>query len=255
MSKPVSRGNPCVAPAEAGDDVAQMAVVHVDRPPPGHAVGVDVGVVAVEHVPVDERGQHVVRRGDGVEVAGEVQVQVLHRHDLGQAAAGGPALDAEDRAERRLAQAQHRPLADVAQPLRERHRRRRLALAGLGGGDGRDADDLRVGHARQPVERAQADLGLVLAVQVDLVLLEADLAGDIHDRAEGRFLCDLEAGLQRGLLGCMVVRVPNARRRLRRARTRSRSRRSGTAETARSGRACARSPRAPPSSCRRSARP
>jgi len=53
------------------------------------------------------------RRSDGVKVAGEVEIDILHRHDLGIAAAGGAALDAERRAERRLAQAQHRLLADV----------------------------------------------------------------------------------------------------------------------------------------------
>ena len=39
--------------------------------------------------------EQIVRRADGVEVAGEVQVDVLHRHDLGVAAAGGAALHAE----------------------------------------------------------------------------------------------------------------------------------------------------------------
>jgi hypothetical protein len=33
-------------------------------------------------VVVDHRRQQVVRRGDGVEIAGEVQVHFLHRHDL-----------------------------------------------------------------------------------------------------------------------------------------------------------------------------
>jgi hypothetical protein len=178
---------------EAGDDVAQVAVVHVDRAPPGDAVRIDAAVVAVEEVAVDERGQHVVGGRDGVEVAGEVQVQVLHRDDLGEPAARGPSLDAEDRPERRLAQAQDGPLADVPEPLGERHGRRRLALARLGGRDRRDADDLGVGRVGEAVDRPEADLGLVPPVQIDLVVFEAHLAGDVEDRPEGGFLGDLEA--------------------------------------------------------------
>ena len=67
--------------------------------------------VAVVDVVVDQRGQQVVGERDRGEVAGEVQVDVLHRHDLRVAAAGRAALHAEHRAQRRLAQADHRPLA------------------------------------------------------------------------------------------------------------------------------------------------
>ena len=179
--------------AEARDHVSEVAVVHVERPPPRDPVRVDAALVAVEDVPVDERREHVVRGRDGVEVAREVQVQVLHRDDLGEPAARGAALDAEDRAERRLSQAQHRPLADVPEPLGERHRGRRLALAGLGRRDRGDAHDLGVRRVRQAVDRPQADLRLVLPVQVDFVVLEAHLAGDVEDRPEGGFLGDLEA--------------------------------------------------------------
>ena len=54
-----------------------------------------------------------------MEVAGEVQVEQLHRNHLAVAAAGGAALDAEDRPERGLAQAHHRPLADAIEAVAE----------------------------------------------------------------------------------------------------------------------------------------
>ena len=50
-------------------------------------------------------------RGDGVHIAGEMQVDVFHRDDLGPAAAGSAALDAEDRTEGRLAQGEADVLA------------------------------------------------------------------------------------------------------------------------------------------------
>ena len=61
---------------------------------------------------VDERRREVVRRADGVDVAGQVEVEVLHRDDLAVAAARGAALDPEDRSEARLADATDALLAD-----------------------------------------------------------------------------------------------------------------------------------------------
>ena len=62
MSKPVSRGTPSQHAAEADDDVAQRAVVHVDDAPPGDAPRIDAERVAVVDVVVEHRGQQVVRR-------------------------------------------------------------------------------------------------------------------------------------------------------------------------------------------------
>ena len=137
------------APAEADHDAAQRAVVHVHAAPPGDGERVDAELVAVQEVRLEHRRQEVVRGADRVDVAREVEVEVLHRHDLRVAAAGRAALDPEHRAERRLAQAEHRPLADLAQALRERDGGRRLALAGLRRRDRGDADELRVGRARR----------------------------------------------------------------------------------------------------------
>ena len=56
---------------------------------------VDLELVAVHEMSVDHGGEQVVGGADGVDVAGEVEVEVLHGNDLGVAAAGGAALDAE----------------------------------------------------------------------------------------------------------------------------------------------------------------
>ena len=98
MSKPVWRGTPSIFAAEADDDVAQRPVVDVEHAAPGDVVQVEAELVALVQVVVDHRRQQVVRRGDGVEVAGEVQVEQLHRDHLAVAAAGRAALDAEGRA-------------------------------------------------------------------------------------------------------------------------------------------------------------
>ena len=161
MSKPVSRGEPFVAPPRPVMMLRRPRSFMSTQRRQRDRVRVDVELVAVHHVRVEERREQVVGGRDRVHVAGEVEVQILHRHDLRVAGAGGAALDAEDRAERGLADAEQRLLADRAHALRERDRGRRLALAGLGRRDRGDADDLAVGLVLEPVEHRQADLGLV----------------------------------------------------------------------------------------------
>ena len=155
--------------AEADGDLAQRAVVHVEHALPGDAADVDVELVAVVHVVVDQRRQQVVRRRDRREVAGEVQVDVGHRHDLAVAAAGRAALHAEHRSHRRLAQAGDRAVTQAVQRVGEADGGRGLALAGRGRG--------HRGHQHQPAERpvgerrqvGQVDLGLVVAVRHEML--------------------------------------------------------------------------------------
>lgn len=58
---------------------------------------------------------------DGVEVPGEVEVDVLHGDHLGIAASGGPALHAEHRPQGRLPQGGHGVFADFPQAVRQAH--------------------------------------------------------------------------------------------------------------------------------------
>ena len=85
--------------------------------------------VAPVEVVVDHRGEQVVGRGDRVEVAGEVEIDLLHRRHLRPAAAGGASLHAEARPKARLAQADHRPPAQRVQRVAETDGGGRLALA------------------------------------------------------------------------------------------------------------------------------
>jgi hypothetical protein len=180
--------------AEAGDHVPEVPVVHVDAAAPRDGERVETRSVPMVEMCVDHGREQVVRSRDRVKVAGEVEVQVLHRHDLCIAASRRAALDPEHRAERRLAKAQHRLAPELPEPLRERDGRRRLPLARRRRRDRRDVDQLRVRAVREPVDHGQVDLRLVPAVWLDLVVLQAELVGDVADRAQRRGLCDLEAG-------------------------------------------------------------
>jgi hypothetical protein len=183
------------AAAEADGHLPERAVVHVHRAAPADAQCVDRMRVAVQDRGVDHRREEVVGRADGVDVTGEVQVEVLHRDDLGQPAAGGAALDPEHRAQRRLAQAQHRTAADVPEALRQADGGGRLALARLRRRHPRHADQLAVRQAVQPVEHRERDLRLVAAVGLDLAGIQPGLLGDRLDRLEHRLLRDLQARL------------------------------------------------------------
>ena len=181
--------------AEPDHEVAQGAVVEVDDPLPGDRADVDVELVAVVDVVVDQRGEQVVRRGEGGEVAGEVQVDVGHRHDLGVAAAGRAALHAEHRTHRRLAQAGHRAVPEPLQRVGEPDRGGGLALTGRGRRDRGHQHELAQRPVRERREVAQVDLGLVVAVGHQVLLGDPEpVAGHVGDAVHHRGVGDLDVG-------------------------------------------------------------
>ena len=143
---------------EPEHDLTERPVVHVETAPPGNRMRIEAELVPVQEMGVDQRREQVVGGADRMDVAGEVEVDLLHRHDLRPPAARAAALDPEDGPERRLAQAEDRPLADRAQRLDKRDRGRRLAFAGLGRRHRRDGHDPAVGPFAQAIDRGQLDL-------------------------------------------------------------------------------------------------
>ena len=143
-------------------------------------------------VVVDHGGEEIVRQPDRAEVAGEVQVDVLHRDHLGIAAAGGAALHAEHGAQRGLAQADDRLLADLAEGVAEAHRGRGLALARGRGADRGHEDQLAVGLRLQRLDVVERNLGLVMAERRDRGIGNAQLQGDFPDGFHLGVLGDLD---------------------------------------------------------------
>ena len=189
--------------AQRADDLAQGAVVHVHHAAPGDAARVDAELIAPVDVIVDHRREQIVRRGDGVEIAGEMEVDVLHRHDLGIAAAGRAALHAEAGPERGLAQADHRLLADAVEAIAKADRGRRLAFAGRRRVDGGDEDEFAVLLLGEAVDVVEADLRLGVAVGNEILFGNAEFLADLHDRLHLGFAGDLDVALDRhgALLG------------------------------------------------------
>jgi len=116
--------------SEADDSSAQRPVVHIHAALMYDALGVDAQRVPLVQVVVQNRRKQVIGRSDGVEIAGEVQIDFVHRYDLRIAAARRAALDAEYRTERRLAQGDDRLFADVVHRLSQSDRGCRFTFTG-----------------------------------------------------------------------------------------------------------------------------
>jgi len=176
--------------AQAIHDIPQLAVVHIHAALPGDAAGVDVQRVALLDGVVDHGRQQVVGSADGVDVAGKVQVDILHGHDLGIAAAGRAALDAEHRAEGRLTQAEHRLFAQGVHGVRQADAGGGLALTGGGGADGGHQNQLALGLVA--LGQLMVDLGLVVAVGDDVLTLQAQLGCNFGDGLHFGGLCNFD---------------------------------------------------------------
>jgi hypothetical protein len=182
-------------PAQGDDRLAQRAVVHVHHALPLDAPDVDAELVALGDVVVEHRRQQVVGERDGGEIPREMQVDVLHRHHLRVAAARRAALHAEHRPERGLAQADRRLLADVVERIAQADCGGGLALARRRRADGRDQDQLAVLLCLERVEVLERDLGLVVAVGVEVLLGDAQaLERDLADALQLRCLRDVDVG-------------------------------------------------------------
>ena len=157
---------------QAVHDMAELTVIHVDCSLPGDLLGIDAERIALLDMVVEHGCQQVVGRADGVEVTGKMQVDILHGNHLGIAAAGSAALDAEDRSERGLAKSENYVLVDLAQSVSKAYRSGGLTLTGGGRGDGGHQDQLAVRLIRMIFQKAVIDLGFVVAVLLDVLLVD-----------------------------------------------------------------------------------
>ena len=146
---------------------------------------------------VDQRREQIVRRGNGVEIAGEMEIDVLHRYHLRITAAGGAALHAERRTEARLAQAQHRLLAYVIKCVGQAHCRRGLSFARRCRRDRRHQDQLAIWLALQRFDVVHRHLGLVVAIGLEIFRGDTELfLGNVEDRPLLGGLRNFDVGLR-----------------------------------------------------------
>src|SRR5262245_6663726 len=145
---------------------------------------------------VDHCREQIVRAADGVKIAGEVQVDVLHGNDLRVAAAGRAALHPKAGAERGLAQAQHGFLADVIERVRQSDGGGGLSFSRRRRSNSGNQNELSVRPALERFDEIHRYLGLVVAIGLKVLRRDAKLlARNLHDRALLRGLRNLDVRL------------------------------------------------------------
>ena len=127
-----------------------------------------------------------------MKVTCEMQVDVFHWKRLGITSSGSASFESENGAQRRLAQTQHHFFLEAAQGLCEPDRSAGLAVALFGRRHSGDADELALGAGMKPVENLQGDFGFVVAVDLELVGLDAGVGGDRVDVVGFRLEGDLK---------------------------------------------------------------
>ena len=176
--------------AQALHDMAQLPVVDVQAMAEAHPPGIDAQGVALLDMVVHHGAQQVVGSGDGVQVAGEVQVDALHGHHLGPAAACRAALHAKHRPKRRFAQGQHGVFADAAHAVGQSDGYGGLALARRGGVDGRHQHQLCA--LRQVRVGALVNLGYIPPIGRNGLRQKARVPGDVFNGFQRCFPRDFQ---------------------------------------------------------------
>ena len=82
-------------PANGLDDIPQRPVIHVNHAPPDNAPDIDAKAVAPVNMIIDHRREQIMGCGDGMEIAREMEIDILHRRNLGMAAASRTTLGAK----------------------------------------------------------------------------------------------------------------------------------------------------------------
>ena len=158
------------------------------------------------YVVVDNGRQGIGCGGNGVHVAGEVQINVFHWHNLRITAAGSAALDAHDRPLGGLADRHHRLAPGRAYGIRKADQHGGLALARGGRAHcGHEHELALFIDALTPrPQSGNVDLGLCSAVGDQGGFRDAGALRDRGDGLQGVGLCDVDvAGL--GIVGCRRV--------------------------------------------------
>ena len=183
--------------AQADDDAAQRPIVQVDYPGPGDRERIEIQLVSMGEVVVDGGGKEIVRSRYGVDVAGEVQIEVFHRDDLAVTPPGRPSFDTERWTHARLPDGGEYPVAQPTQALAETNGRGRFALAEWSRGDGGDIDVLAKWPVGEFVPDIEVNLGLVAAVQLEVLRFQSDPLRNRQDRLNRGLLGDIEIARHR----------------------------------------------------------
>src|SRR6516162_4483075 len=124
----------------------------------------------MKHSCVERRGEQVIGGGDGVDVAGQVEIELFHWNNLAVTASGGSAFDAKRRALAGLAHAGEDSLAQVrAESLAEADSGGGLSFPERCWGNRRNHNVPAVRHVLQSLANRKVHLSFVFAVELQLL--------------------------------------------------------------------------------------
>ena len=123
-----------------------------------------------------------MRRLHRVEVASEVQINLVRRLDRRHASAGAAAFVTEYGTQGRLSDRECHVLTDLRQPLSQPNRGCRFAFTRRRRSDRRNHDELAGGSTGR--ERLKRDLCFVVSVGFDICRGEAEVLSDVGYRAQ-----------------------------------------------------------------------
>ena len=126
---------------------------------------------------VDRGGEEIVGCRHCVQIAGEMQVDVVSGQDLGLTPAGAATLDPKDGTHRRLTKRDRRVRAGLAQRLGQADRRGGLAFTGGGRGHPGHEYEIALWPLAQAREGSGAQLRLVATVELQVVATEPQVGG------------------------------------------------------------------------------
>ena len=95
--KTVLTHNAIALAAQTNRNMAQHPVIHIHDPLPDNPLDVNPQSISLLQMIIQHRRQQIVGAGHGMNIAGKMQIDILHRNNLRPAAAGCSALHAHTR--------------------------------------------------------------------------------------------------------------------------------------------------------------
>ena len=169
--------------AETGDDATETTVVDVHYSAPENLLELESLSLVLETVIVQEGSNHVVGLSDGMEVACEMEVDLIHRQYLCITATGSTTLHTEARTERRFAQCYNSLLSNLLHTEGETHGYGGLTITSLGRTDSGNEDKMMV-LKLVSVNFVRSNLSDVTAVVFYLVFMNSKFCCHFIDRAQ-----------------------------------------------------------------------
>lgn len=136
----------------------------------------------MEHASIDSGSEEVVGGGDGMDITGQVKVELIHGDDLTVTATGSTTLDTEGGTLTGLADVGKSQTTNVStKSLGQTHGGGGLALTERGGGDTSNNDVAAVTAVLKTLEDAEVNLGLVSTIRLELRGRETNFGANLSD--------------------------------------------------------------------------